>query len=110
MVPEQIDIPPLLLQPYVENAIWHGLMQKKTNGRLWVQGFRIGPDLGIEIQDDGVGRKAAAELKANRRAAKIAWNCRYRRAAGVDPPAFWRGRPDRYNRFVRLRGAPAAPG
>ncbi|MBK8878983.1 MAG: histidine kinase [Haliscomenobacter sp.] len=64
VVPGQIDIPPLLLQPYVENAIWHGLMQKKTNGRLWVRVFRIGPDLGIEIQDDGVGRKAAAELKS----------------------------------------------
>ena len=64
VAPGQIEIPPLLLQPYVENAIWHGLMQKKTNGRLWVRVFRMGPDLGIEIQDDGVGREAAAELKS----------------------------------------------
>ncbi len=64
VVPGQIDIPPLLIQPYVENAIWHGLMQKKTPGRLSVRVFLTGPDLEIEIQDDGVGRKAAAELKS----------------------------------------------
>ncbi len=64
VVPGQIDIPPLLIQPYVENAIWHGLMQKKTPGMLSVRVFLTGPDLEIEIQDDGVGRKAAAELKS----------------------------------------------
>ena len=62
--PEEIDIPPLLIQPYVENAIWHGLLHRESTGHL-------GIDLQIEnerlvcvIEDDGVGRQRAAELKS----------------------------------------------
>ncbi len=32
--PDYIELPPLLLQPYVENAIWHGLMPKEDGGTI----------------------------------------------------------------------------
>ncbi|MCO5240865.1 MAG: histidine kinase [Chitinophagaceae bacterium] len=62
--PESIYVPPLLMQPYVENAIWHGLLHKTTAGYLWVRISRKGSDLlQCVIQDNGVGRKKANELK-----------------------------------------------
>lgn len=56
-------VPPMLLQPYVENAIWHGLMNKDGHGELRV---RVAPeDAGVHctIEDDGIGRARAEELK-----------------------------------------------
>jgi LytS/YehU family sensor histidine kinase len=67
--PEHIEVPPLLIQPYVENAIWHGLMHKKTSGLLQVRVFNEGKKLCIEVEDDGVGRQKAMELKSRSAAA-----------------------------------------
>jgi sensor histidine kinase YesM len=59
-----ISIPPLLLQPFVENAIWHGLMNKEERGTLTIS-LRLEEDtLTCIIRDDGVGRKRAAFLKS----------------------------------------------
>jgi sensor histidine kinase YesM len=53
-------IPPLLLQPFVENAVWHGLMHKKENGQVIIS-FKVEKDiLHCTIVDNGVGRSAAA--------------------------------------------------
>lgn len=62
---ESLEIPPLLLQPYVENAIWHGLA-KKTNGknRLDLTITRENGSLFCRIEDNGIGREAARELKS----------------------------------------------
>lgn len=61
---DYIEIPPMLIQPYVENAIWHGLMPKEDGGTLLVA-FRCEDNiLQITIKDDGVGRARAAELKS----------------------------------------------
>ncbi len=60
-----IEIPPLLLQPYVENAIWHGLMHRKEGGMVTVNVTQPNENiLHIEIADDGIGREAAMELKS----------------------------------------------
>ncbi|MCB9082261.1 MAG: histidine kinase, partial [Lewinellaceae bacterium] len=60
-----IEIPPLLIQPYVENAIWHGLMHKESNdGQLLVKVLTQQQRLHIVIQDNGIGRQAAVELKS----------------------------------------------
>lgn len=60
-----VCIPPLLLQPYVENAIWHGLMHKAEGGTVTVEvGQPQDNLLHIEITDDGVGRQRAGELKS----------------------------------------------
>lgn len=60
-----ICIPPLLLQPYVENAIWHGLMHKPEGGTVRIEVSQPQDNLlHIEITDDGVGRQRAAALKS----------------------------------------------
>ena len=60
-----IELPPLLLQPYVENAIWHGLMHKKEGGNVQVKVTQPEYDrLQIKISDDGIGREKAAALKS----------------------------------------------
>jgi tetratricopeptide (TPR) repeat protein len=60
--PSSLLIPPLLLQPFVENAIWHGLMHKKETGTgLVTISFFVEKDtLHCTIRDNGVGRTAAA--------------------------------------------------
>jgi LytS/YehU family sensor histidine kinase len=60
---DNIYLPPLLLQPFAENAIWHGLMNKEGEGRLEIS-LKIDNDfLVCNIIDDGIGRKAASELR-----------------------------------------------
>ena len=62
---QYIEIPPLLLQPYVENAIWHGLMHKEEGGNILIEISQ--PEeylLHIEITDDGIGREMAREHKS----------------------------------------------
>jgi LytS/YehU family sensor histidine kinase len=58
----KILIPPMLLQPFVENAIWHGLMHKDTPGKIFVSIKKQGAGyLKISIIDDGIGREKAKE-------------------------------------------------
>ena len=59
-----IKVPPLIIQPYVENAIWHGLMHKKESGNLNIELYEKDELLFCRIADDGIGRKKAAELKS----------------------------------------------
>jgi ligand-binding sensor domain-containing protein len=61
---EHIEVPPLLIQPYVENAIWHGLMHREKEGKLKISIFHKMDILYITIEDNGVGRAKAAELKS----------------------------------------------
>ncbi|MDQ6608930.1 MAG: histidine kinase [Bacteroidota bacterium] len=59
-----IKVPPLIIQPYAENAIWHGLMHKEEKGHLEIEIFQSDDVLCCKISDDGIGRKKAAELKS----------------------------------------------
>jgi LytS/YehU family sensor histidine kinase len=61
---EDLEVPPLIIQPYVENAIWHGLMHKEEEGHLVIGLQREKDMLYCQITDNGVGRKRAAELKS----------------------------------------------
>ncbi len=56
---ENIEIPSMLIQPYVENAILHGLYNKIGRGTLKVSVKEVGESVLFEIEDDGVGREAA---------------------------------------------------
>jgi ligand-binding sensor domain-containing protein/two-component sensor histidine kinase len=60
-----IVIPPMLIQPYVENAIWHGLMHKTNGeeGKVELILCKSEDNLLCIIRDNGIGRKRAAELK-----------------------------------------------
>ena len=61
-----IEIPPLLIQPYVENAIWHGIMHKAGNGKVTIKIEETdGDKLVITVEDNGVGRVKASSLKNN---------------------------------------------
>ncbi|WKZ65441.1 MAG: histidine kinase [Flavobacteriales bacterium] len=57
--PEAVAVPPMLLQPFVENAVWHGLARKSGPGTLKVSAWRANGALHIAIDDDGVGRQEA---------------------------------------------------
>ncbi|MBL7922693.1 MAG: histidine kinase [Bacteroidia bacterium] len=62
---ENTSIPPLVLQPYVENAIWHGLLNKGSKGRVDISIRLLGEDrLFCIIEDNGVGRERASELRS----------------------------------------------
>lgn len=56
-------IPPMLIQPFVENAIQHGLRHKKTKGKLQISFNKLGEYLICEVRDDGIGRTASATLQ-----------------------------------------------
>ncbi|OSY87374.1 histidine kinase [Tenacibaculum holothuriorum] len=61
---EEYSIPPMLLQPYIENAIWHGLRYKEEKGSLKISMNQKNEDsIVILIEDDGVGRKKSKEMK-----------------------------------------------
>ncbi|MEZ4757665.1 MAG: histidine kinase [Flavobacteriales bacterium] len=55
--PETVSLPPMLLQPFVENAVWHGLAGKKGLGCLRVAVTKANSALHVTIEDDGCGRQ-----------------------------------------------------
>jgi tetratricopeptide (TPR) repeat protein len=63
-----MKVPPLIIQPYAENAIWHGLMhlsdRQKGKGHLIIELYSEEEILYCKITDDGVGRKKATEMKS----------------------------------------------
>ena len=63
-------IPPMLIQPYVENAIWHGLMHKNngTTGKVEILISKQENNLLCVVQDNGIGRRKAQEIKAQKSA------------------------------------------
>ncbi|HOY12748.1 MAG TPA: histidine kinase, partial [Saprospiraceae bacterium] len=64
---EDIFIPPLIIQPYVENAIIHGLKSKNDyDGELKITVFKAEDKLVFEIKDNGIGRVAAQKMNTNR--------------------------------------------
>jgi len=58
-----IEIPSLLIQPYVENAILHGLYNKSDQGTLEISIYENDDAVIFEIQDDGIGREEAMKLR-----------------------------------------------
>ncbi|MEO7394746.1 MAG: histidine kinase [Chitinophagaceae bacterium] len=60
---EQTFVPNMILQPYVENAIWHGLSHKENDKQIQIRIYRENGTVNCEIEDNGVGRKKAEELK-----------------------------------------------
>lgn len=61
----EILIPSMLLQPFVENALWHGLMHKDGERKLQISFESIDDELyRCTIDDNGIGREKARQLKA----------------------------------------------
>lgn len=62
---EDIELPSMVLQPFIENAIWHGLMHKESDDKkLLISIEEKGDTLHCIIEDNGVGREKALELKS----------------------------------------------
>lgn len=59
----QIKTPPLLLQPFVENAIIHGILPLDTLGEIRISVLRQGQNIVCQVDDNGIGRTKSAQLK-----------------------------------------------
>jgi LytS/YehU family sensor histidine kinase len=61
--PEILEVPPMLTQPFIENAILHGIKPKKGKGRVIVRLRRLNDWTIFEVEDDGIGRAKSQEIR-----------------------------------------------
>ena len=64
--PEEIEFPPMLAQPFIENAIIHGLLPANKKGLLKVEFYKDSKVFFLVIEDDGVGRGDSALKKEDK--------------------------------------------
>ncbi len=60
--PDSIEIPSMIIQPYVENAVKHGLLHKEGEKKLSIDLQEEGDTLIVTIDDNGIGRTRSGEL------------------------------------------------
>ncbi|MBI1224987.1 MAG: hypothetical protein GC192_07090 [Bacteroidetes bacterium] len=66
-----LEVPPMLIQPFIENAVWHGLRYKNGHGKLSVTVYEEGKNILVTVLDDGIGReKSKAQKTENQRKQK----------------------------------------
>lgn len=58
-------IPTMIVQPFLENAIWHGLMPKQGDRRLTLSFLSVEEGFKVVVEDNGIGREAARGIKAS---------------------------------------------
>ncbi len=64
---DTIKVPPLVLQPFLENSIWHGLSSKKGSKKILISVQQSNKDfIEISIEDNGIGRTESAKIKADK--------------------------------------------
>ena len=62
-----IKVPPLIIQPFLENALWHGLSSKKSDKKILISIDKLDKNhIQIIIEDNGIGRKASAKIKSEK--------------------------------------------
>ena len=62
-----VEVPTMVIQPFVENAIWHGMLNEKSKGKLTITFQKVDDRMLCTIEDNGIGReKSAAMKKANK--------------------------------------------
>jgi len=71
----EIQIPPLIIQPMIENAFKHGLLHKGSGARLNIQMELIQDQLLCTIEDNGIGRTASEKINA--------WKSKWRKSSGI---------------------------
>jgi len=62
--PEEVMIPPMMIQPFVENAIIHGVAHVKEGGEIKIKFELKGVLLECSVEDNGIGRAAASKIKS----------------------------------------------
>ena len=60
---DMLEVPGMLIMPFLENAIWHGLVEQEKHGEITVCLQLIGKSLRVEIVDNGIGISASKERK-----------------------------------------------
>jgi len=65
--PENTLVPPMILQPFIENSIWHGVSQKEGMGELVIKVRTDGEFLICEVDDNGIGRQKSIEMKTTKK-------------------------------------------
>lgn len=57
-IPQELDevmVPKLTLQPLAENALYHGIKNKRGKGKILIEGFNLGDDMMLRVTDNGQG-------------------------------------------------------
>ena len=62
---QEVAIPTMLIQPYLENAIWHGLRYREKDGFLRLGINQKAEYLEVQIEDNGIGREESQRLKTS---------------------------------------------
>jgi tetratricopeptide (TPR) repeat protein/two-component sensor histidine kinase len=63
--PEEVMVPPLVIQPFIENDIWHGISAKEGKGKIILKVEKRDDQLVMIVEDDGVGLKHKKEPASN---------------------------------------------
>ena len=64
---KSINIPALIIQPFIENAIWHGIVPGGAGGNIRLDVERNNGYIEIIVEDDGIGREVSQQNKSNTR-------------------------------------------
>jgi ligand-binding sensor domain-containing protein len=68
--PDEVLIPTMIVQPFVENAIWHGLSSKQGHGMIQITFEKQGQSLVCSVEDNGKGRASTAKEKGSKHESK----------------------------------------
>lgn len=60
---KDFKVPALILQPFIENAIWHGLIPKEAGGKVVISATRSNEGIKFIIDDNGIGREQSKQFK-----------------------------------------------
>ncbi|MFZ9388027.1 MAG: sensor histidine kinase [Chitinophagaceae bacterium] len=60
---KNFNVPALIIQPFIENAIWHGLVPKESGGKILISAKENKGMIYCTIDDDGIGRKLSQQFK-----------------------------------------------
>src|SRR5439155_934059 len=60
---KSVRVPALIIQPFIENAIWHGIVPKGANGYIYLSVRKKDDSIEIVIDDNGIGREASKQNK-----------------------------------------------
>jgi sensor histidine kinase YesM len=61
---KSVQVPALIIQPFIENAIWHGIVPRNSGGTVSLNVLRKAGVIQVVIDDDGIGREASAQNKS----------------------------------------------
>lgn len=61
---KSVYVPALIIQPFIENAIWHGIMPKAVGGKVFLNVSKKNGHIEIAVEDDGIGREASQQSKS----------------------------------------------